>query len=205
MIHRHFRKNEKIWDEGDDTSYFAIIVSGAVKLVKLLPDGRQQIIGMLFASDFVGNLFSDKRTSFAEAATDTELCCFPRKEFERAMCDNPGIEHALLERTFQNLTQAREWLVTLGRKKATEKIATFLISLIDQTKKMHCENLPVASAKVVIELPLNRSEIADYLSLTIETVSRHFTKLKKAGIIDFDLPQRIVVLDPDRLCKLAGR
>lgn len=204
MIHRHFRKHERIWDEGDDASFYAIIVSGAVKLTKMVPDGRQQIIAIQFPSDFLGNLIFNERISFAEAATDTELCCFPKRDFEKALRQVPEIEHALLEKAFQDLAQAQEWMVTLGRKNATEKIATFLVSLMKRAEKFTCKKLPPTSNNIIIEVPMSRSEIADYLGLTLETVSRQFSRLKKRGIIQLHHSNKIEITNPSELCRLTG-
>jgi CRP/FNR family transcriptional regulator, anaerobic regulatory protein len=204
MFHRKFRKHEKIWAEGDDTAYFAIIVSGAVKLVKLLADGRQQIVGMFFSSDCIDNPFSDENASYAEAAAETELCCFPKSDFERALTERPELEHALLLKTFQDLARTREWLVILGRKNAGERLASFLVSMMEQSAKFSCRHLPTLPQNVIFEIPVSRSEIADYLGLTLETVSRQFSRLKDAGIIDIHEARFIEVRNQELLCKAAG-
>lgn len=204
MIHRRFGKNEIIWGEGEDNAYFAIIVSGAVKLVNSLPDGRQQIVGMLFPSDCLGDLFVDEHTSFAEAVSHTELCCFPQKEFERALKNDPALEHALLERTFRELVATRQWLATIGRLSAGGRLANFLVSLMEKAGRVHCQHLKDDCGECIFEIPMSRADIADYLGLTLETVSRQFSRLKNSGIIDIRDVRTIEVHDPTALCAMAG-
>ena len=204
MVHKRFAKREIIWSEGDSTAYFSIIVSGAVKLVKVLSDGRQQIVGMLFASDCLGDMFVDEHTSFAESVSDTELCCFPQKEFERALESDPLLEHALLERTFRDLVATRKWLAMIGRMGALERVSGFLVSLMEKAARINCKHRHEIDRNILFEIPISRADIADYLGLTLETVSRQFSRLRDDGIISLHDARIIEVHDPGSLCKLAG-
>lgn len=157
--------------EGDDNGLCASVVTGALKLLKTTSDGREQAVGLLGQGDFFGQPFSKSGHLTAIALSDTELCVFPRGPFEQAMDDQPRLERALLERTMRSLNEARERQLTLARKGAQARIAGFLLDLL------------AGRAGGVIELPMSRGDIADYLGLTIETVSRQFTELKNGGII----------------------
>ena len=182
---------------------FAIVVSGAVKLYKMLADGRQQIVGLLFASDCVGRAFSETQQTFAEAASDVELCCFPRQQFEQILEKHPELEHALFEKTLADLDSAREWMVALGRKTAGEKIASFLLQMMHKSELTKCPHGRPSPQLPTFELPLTRSEIADYLGLTIETVSRNFTKLRTDGLIRLLDGRTVEICDTDELAARA--
>lgn len=203
MFHQHYERGDQLWSDEDDSQVFAIVVSGTVKIYKMLTDGRQQIVGLMFSSDCLGRAFSATQQTFAEAASEVELCCFPRKKFEELLGKHPELEHALLEKTLNDLDNAREWMIALGRKTAQEKIASFLLQMTLKSRQYKCDQRrPLANVPTFV-LPLGREEIADYLGLTIETVSRHFTKLRAAGIIDLIDFRTIKVCEPDELARLS--
>ena len=199
MVHKHYSHGQNIWGEEDEAHLFSIVVSGVVKLYKMLADGRQQIVGLLFASDSLGRAFSDKQQTFAEAATDVELCCFPKKKFEQVLAGHPELEHALFEQVLTDLDLARDWMLALGRKSASEKMASFLLQMMHKTELTKCPHDRPSPNRPTFVLPLTRGEIADYLGLTIETVSRNFTKLRVDGVIGLIDGQTVEVRDPDRL------
>lgn len=200
--------NRKLADHGAElivaavpvTSY-ANIISGIVKLSKLLEDGRQQIVGLQYAPDFLGRPLRKESLVTAEAATNVELCVFPKSALERLMAESPELEHKLLEQSLTELDEAREWMVTLGRKTAQEKIASFLHMIA-----VHLDpeaDLDLGQARA-FDLPLSRADIADFLGLTIETVSRQLTKLRKAGVVSIETNRHITVPSLDRLNEVAG-
>lgn len=173
--------------EGDDNGMCANIISGALKLLKTTADGREQAVGLLFEGDFVGQPFSNTSELTAVALSDTDICQYPRGQFERVLTEQPKLERALLERTMRSLNEARDRQLTLARKGARARIAGFLV------------NLSRDGALTDIELPMSRGDIADYLGLTIETVSRQFTDLRAKGLIDAEKGGRRV-----KLINLAG-
>jgi CRP/FNR family transcriptional regulator len=197
---RKVAHGETITFEEDEVVDYANIVSGSVKLTKLLSDGRQQIVGLQFAPEFIGRPFAENVTVSAEAATDVELCVFPKAEFEKMLREQPDFEHQLLEQTLVNLDDARTWMVTLGRKTAQEKVASFLLLLASHIGKSKEEN----TGHKLFSLPLKRSDIADFLGLTIETVSRQMTKLRKTGVISIERNLEITLHDASLLKQLAG-
>ena len=193
-----------VLNEADQTEFFANIVSGVVKLAKTLPDGRQQIVGLLFAPDFLGRAYCDDNPYYAEAATEVELCCFPRDSFEALLSECPDLEHRLFEQTLDELDSAREWMLLLGRKSAQEKIASFLYLLAKRAQMTGCAHSPSAPVPV-FELPLTRADIADYLGVTIETVSRQITRLKTIGLINLIDTHHIAIPDLDALGAMSGQ
>ena len=195
-------KGEAILSEGLPGRVFANITSGAVKLSKSLGDGRQHVVGLLFAPDFVGRTFRPNSPYHAEAATDVGLCIFPKACFERVLRGHPALEHRLFERTLSDLDASREWMLLLARKTAAEKVASFLLMLAKRAPQRCCQ-LSDKTEAVRIELPLSRSEIADCLGLTLETVSRQMTQLKTSGVIDLVNHREIAIPDMARLANTA--
>jgi CRP/FNR family transcriptional regulator len=179
---------------------YSNVLSGVVKLTRGLSDGRQQIVGLQFAPDFLGRPFKVESEIEAQAATAVSLCSFPKASIERMMRDSPGLEHRLLEQTLKELDEARDWMVTLGRKTAAEKVASFLLMIarnIDPT-------LDPAAASTSFDLPLTRADIADFLGLTIETVSRQLTRLRSEGIIRIQNNRHVTVDSLTRLRRRSG-
>lgn len=187
---------QTIIGEGEVAELLFNITSGAVKIYKLLPDGRRQITGFLFKGDFLGIAHSEEYAYSAEAVSNVTLCRLPRRRFKALLDEIPRLEKQLLEVVSNELTQAQDQMLLLGRKTAREKVVSFLLSLSDHARK--------GGQKVsLISLPMNRADIADYLGLTTETVSRTFTNLKSNGAIRL-LPGNMVELaESDKLKDMA--
>lgn len=195
---RHVEAGQVILSDEEEAGFFANVVDGTVKLSKTMSDGRQQIVGLQFAPDFLGRAYGPVNRFFAEAATDVELCCFPRARFEDLLHQHPGLEHRLFEHTLEELDAAREWMLLLGRKTAEEKVASFLMMIASRAPNIGCRHSDELNF-VQFELPLTRTDIADFLGLTIETVSRQFTRLRTQGIIGITDKRQISVPDIDAL------
>lgn len=190
-----YRSQSELITVGEDVHTYSNILSGVVKLTKLMADGRQQIVGLQFAPDFLGRIFSSQSSYSAEAATDVRVCSFPKSIIEDLARSAPDMEHALHEQTLKELDEAREWMLTLGRKTATEKVASFLYLIACNIDPELEEDDHV----IRFELPLKRLEIADFLGLTIETVSRQITRLRKARIIELENNRTVIVPSLSRL------
>jgi CRP/FNR family transcriptional regulator len=205
IAHRkHYSAGQTIISDEEQVDFFANVISGAIKLTKTLPDGRQQIVGLLFAPDFLGRAYSKNNPYTAEAATNVEVCTFPNVAFERLVGEYPGLQQRLFQHTLDELDAAREWMLLLGRKTAEEKVASFLFMLARRSLMTGCvhKNTPGVAA---FELPLTRADMADYLGLTIETVSRQLTRLKTSNVIRLSTNRLIMVPDLDRLAHAAGQ
>jgi CRP/FNR family transcriptional regulator len=201
---KKYRAGETIFLEGDEVDYFGNVLSGVVKLSKLLPDGRQQIVGLQFASDFVGRAFKGKATCNAEAATELELCIFPRKPFELLLNDIHDLEEQLFANTLDELDAARDWMLLLARQTAREKVARFLLMIARRIPNIGCGGNEDADA-IRFDLPLTRTDVANFLGLTIETVSRQFTRLKTDGLIEVEKNRTITVPSVSRLEAASGQ
>ncbi len=202
MTHRHFCAGDEVLHQDETSQLFAIIVRGIVKLTRMLPDGREQIVGLLTGSDILGDLETTQSHDSVQCVTDVELCCFRRKQFETVLENHPELAHYLLKKASDNLDEARDWLTVLGRLGAMEKVARFILW---QCNKEHPGCIHQANTQVrrVVHMPLKREEIAGFLGMTIETVSRNMSKLKTDGIIELINSKEIRILDIDRLRNLA--
>lgn len=190
---------ELIGDSETVTS-FSNMLSGVVKLSKVLPDGRQQIVGLQFAPDFLGRPFKSESPLNAVAATSVSLCSFPRSAVDRMIKEAPELEHRLLKQTLNELDEARDWMLTLGRKTASEKVASFLHLVATHIDP----EAATGDGPITYDLPLTRADIADFLGLTIETVSRQMTKLRKDDVIEIENNRQVTIPDIARLAKRAN-
>ncbi|KAA3448374.1 transcriptional regulator [Mesorhizobium sp. SARCC-RB16n] len=179
---------------------YSNVLSGVVKLTKGLWDGRQQIVGLQFPPDFLGRPFKSESQINAESATEVSLCSFPKAAIERMMREAPALEHRLLKQTLVELDEARDWMVTLGRKTALEKVASFLF-LIARNIDPAAE---ISKRAATFDLPLTRADIADFLGLTVETVSRQLTELRADGVIRIKNNRHVVVDSVSRLQRCSG-
>jgi CRP/FNR family transcriptional regulator len=186
-----------------DPKWFAIIISGVVKLVKAQPDGRQQIVGLLFPSDFLGRPYSPNSSLIIEAVTDLEVCCFPRAAFEDLMREYPSLEQAFLKRTLDELDASREWMFVLGRKTAQERVASLLLLITDQITQAQ-PGTKAARSSLTFDLPLSRAELADCLGLTIETVTRQIRNMKSQRVLVTEGRRKVTITCLAALSAMAG-
>ena len=184
---REIRKGETFIEEGTPATDFFNITRGTVKLFKLLPDGRQQVTGFAAMGHFLGLAVSDTYAFSAEAIEPVQLCRFSRPKLREVLHDFPALEQRLLETACNELVAAQEQMLLLGRKTARERVATFLVA--------QCQVVPPCGPSELVPLPMTRSEIADYLGLTIETVSRTFSRFKAEKRIATPSNSQVVILD----------
>ncbi len=193
-----FEPGELIVEEDATVRQVANVLTGTIKLFKLLPDGRQQITGFLFAGDFLGPMLSGEYATFAEAVTRVELCLFDQDRLRDQMDAWPHLERRLFEDATATLDRALDWMLLLGRKTATERVASFFVMLAERA---------VAGGErrdsVVVEVPMSRCDIADYLGLTMETVSRQISSLRRQGLLEVAGAHAIEVGDLEGLRRLA--
>ncbi len=199
--YREYAAGEVIVWAGDKMDFVASVVAGVATLTQTMEDGRRQMVGLLLASDFIGRPNRDSVAYDVTATTDVTLCCFRRKPFHEMVKTTPNISQRLLDMTLDELDAAREWMLLLGRKTAREKIASFL-SIIARREASALGGVP--GKDVAFELPLTREAMADYLGLTLETVSRQMSALKRDQVIQLEGKRRIVVADFDLLMDETG-
>lgn len=200
-FYQDYEPGEEIVGEQEPIKSVGSLVTGVVALHKTLEDGRRQMVGLLFASDFIGRPLREFAPYEAVAVTDVRMCLFHRREFERVLLRSQSLERRLLEMTLDELDAARDWMVLLGRKTAKERLASFFMILARRAAMLKKTSL---AEGVTVELPLTREAIAEYLGLTIETVSRQFTAMRKNGLIEMIDRRSIKILDLGSLADLAG-
>ncbi|MDP5350454.1 MAG: Crp/Fnr family transcriptional regulator [Paracoccaceae bacterium] len=199
--YRSFEAGQTVIWSGDRMDFVGSVVSGIATLTQTMEDGRTQMVGLLLPSDFVGRPGRRGAAYDVVATTDMVMCCFRKKGFEELLEATPHIAHRLLEMTLDELDAAREWMLVLGRKTAREKIASLLAIIARRDAVL---NAAKGGGPVVFDLPLTREAMADYLGLTLETVSRQISALKKDGVIVLDGKRHVTVPDMARLIDEAG-
>ena len=182
--------------EGEPAGHFFNMTRGTAKLYKLLPDGRRQITGFGQTGDFLGLAVSSTYAFSAEAITPVRACRFSRRKLTSLLDDFPAMERRLLEVASNELVVAQAQMLLLGRKTARERVASFLLAQRERARACY-EPLDT------IDLPMTRGDIADYLGLTIETVSRTLTKFKKDGLIGLPNYSSVTLTDDEGLQELA--
>ncbi|OIQ27042.1 MAG: transcriptional regulator [Alphaproteobacteria bacterium MedPE-SWcel] len=207
--YRSFQAGQPVIWSGDQMTFVGSVVSGIATLTQTMEDGRTQMVGLLLPSDFVGRPGRSGAAYNVVATTDVVMCCFRKKPFEELMVRTPHIAQRLLEMTLDELDAAREWMLVLGRKTAREKIASLMSILARRNASLGPELGPEPGPEempgaVSFDLKLTREAMADYLGLTLETVSRQITALKKAGVIRLEGKRHVIVPDMRRLIEEAG-
>lgn len=200
---RTLSPGESLFWEGEDSVLVANVIDGVLKLATGTEDGREQIVGVVYPSEFIGRPFGGTTNHGVTALTEARVCVFNRSDFDAFARQHPGLEHKLLERTLSELDRTRDWMVLLGRKSAAEKVASFLLELSDRLAPAGCE-VSFEAAPRRFTLPFSRQQIADVLGLTIETVSRQFTRLKAEGVIDLPSRREVIIRDHAALVAEAG-
>lgn len=181
-------------EEGAPATDFYNITSGNVKLFKALPDGRRQITGFATTGHFLGLAVSDQYAFGAEATDTVRLCRFSRARMRQLMDDFPRLERRLLAEASNELVAAQNQMLLLGRKTARERVASFLLERAREAPNP-AEDVP---------LPMTRSDMADYLGLTIETVSRTLSWMRTERLIAIGKGHTIRITAMERLESLAA-
>jgi CRP-like cAMP-binding protein len=193
---RHVAHHEHLFFEGDAQSYLYEVERGIVCLYKLHSDGRRQIISFCYPGDVIGLGSPDVHFCSAEAMSETSVRCIPLGAIKRMVQADARFGQRLLDVLATELAASRGQILRLGRPMAIEKVASFLISIARRSSVRNGDG-------VKLELPMLRADIADFLGLTLETVSRTFTKLKLEGIIELPSSKTVIIRDKARLENLA--
>ena len=194
--HIHFASCETVFGQEEMTTSVYNLLEGIMRLYKLLPDGRRQIIGFALPGDFLGMTTSARHSFSADAIGAVAVCRFSKTSFARFIEDKPHLLRRINELAIRELSQAQDHMVLLGRRSAEEKVATFLLGWRDRLVQLR-------GPANTVPLPMSRQDIADFLGLTIETVSRTFTKLERDRVIGIQ-PGSVCLLDPARAEAMAA-
>jgi len=200
-FYKTYAAGQTIAMRGDALDVVASVVSGTATLDRAIEDGRTQMVGLLLPSDFIGRPGRGTLQYDVTAVSEVTLCCFKRKPFEALLIEIPHVQERLLEMALDELDAARDWMLLLGRKTAREKIASLLILMAKRT--MHPDGKVMGDTSR-LELPISRETMANFLGLTIETVSRQFTGLRKDGVIALDGNRVVLIPDLETLLMETG-
>jgi CRP/FNR family transcriptional regulator len=196
IVHQsHIETKGTFVHQGEEATSVFSVVDGMVRLYKLLSDGRRQIVGFAMPGDFLGLALHNRYGFSADAVDSVRLCRFDRSEFDRLVSAKPHFLRRLHDFATHELVIAQEQMTLIGRRSAEERVAAFLIAMRERWTR-------IRGASVTIQLPMQRLDIADYLGLTIETVSRTLTKLARDRVI-LIVPEAVRILDEGRLAQIA--
>jgi CRP-like cAMP-binding protein len=184
-----FGKGETIFHEGDQALYWYEVLSGIVRTCRFLGDGHRQLIGFFYPNDVVG-VGGVVHGESAEAVTDVVLRRIPAASGADGHSPESGRRDEALHKALES---ARRSIFLFGHRTATQRVAAFLLTIAERT-----------AARSDVQIPMTRSDIADYLNLTLHTVSRTISDFARKRLIALDGPQTMRILDPDQLCVLAG-
>lgn len=194
--HLTLDKGQTLFGQGEPANAVYNVIAGALRLTRLLPDGRRQVMGFALPGDFLGLGLRERFSVSAEALGPVRTCRFGRPDFAAVVEAKPHLLRSLHARAGYELTLAEDQMLLLGRRTAEEKVAAFLLSLRDRFAR-------TGHLSVTVELPMGRQDMADHLGLTIETVSRMLSRLDRARTILL-VPGGVRLLDMDRLEQLAA-
>ena len=194
--HVHLAAHETLFTAGQEAKSVHNIVAGVARLYKLLPDGRRQIIGFALPGDFLGLAISERYTFSVDAIDAVSACRFPAEVFSQFVRARPQLLVRMNELAARELAQAQEQMLLLGRRSAEEKIAAFLVAWRERLAQ-------IGDARKTIALPMSRQDIADYLGLTIETVSRTLTRFEREKMLVI-VTGGVRLLDTDRAESMAA-
>ena len=186
-----FARNEEIFGEEEEADFVYKLISGVVRTVRILRDGRRQITDFQFAGEVFGFEVGHSHRFSAEAVTDCQVALIRRSAVNKAADQDMGASQALWAMASRDLTRLQEHVMLLGRKNASERVGGFLLDMAERT-----------GGGRAVELPMSRTDMADYLGLTIETVSRTLTQMERDGIIGMPTCRRIELRDRGALGRL---
>ena len=193
--HRVFPAKTVLFEQGTKADFVYSVSEGTIRLFRLLPDGRRQIIGFAIKGDFLGVTMDEVHEYTAEAVDSIRVCRIPRTGFATMLDEKPHVLKKLHQLAGREIHNSQDQIVLLGRKNAEERVAAFLLSFRERLGR-------IGTKSVTIPLPMSRQDIADFLGLTIETVSRTISKLAREKLIVV-VPDGIRILDVDHLTQLA--
>ena len=189
-----YRRGETIFNEGDPAEFAYKVLSGVVRLCKHLSDGRRQIAQFLLPGDYFSFMELAEHSFTAEAVADVILVSYPQRQFERVVEERAGLRRRFSVLLSKTIHASQNHLVILGRQNAKEKLASFLVMLLERRGE---------DAGALIEMQISRQDIADYLGLTIETVCRVLSDMKRSQLIDIPNVHQLTIRNREALGDIA--
>jgi CRP/FNR family transcriptional regulator len=191
-----FEGGQTIFSEGDMARNAYGLSHGVVRLYRLLPDGRRQVVAFALPGDFLAMPLADHFSFSADAVGEISVCRFPREELKRLIQTNPGIMRLLIEFAARELQSAQDQLTLLGNGSAEERVVAFLVNWRRRVARL-------TPAPQAVPLQMRRQDIADFLGLKLETISRTFAKLEQRNVIRV-VPHGVVLMGLEQSELAAG-
>ena len=200
---RTYSHDQMVGEAGEPLSFVGFVASGILRLQKLQPDGRLNVVGLLVENDMFGRLFNGPLHFSIAATGDTEICAFPREPFEKLANSWPELERLVMLNILNELDAAREWMLILTNYRVTERLAGFLLLLCRRWANV--ARLDQSGQEGIgLTIPVSRSDLANFLGTRPESLSRAFHALADDGLIRLRTPYEIDILDIAALIDLAG-
>ncbi|MGD2131373.1 MAG: helix-turn-helix domain-containing protein [Maricaulaceae bacterium] len=190
---RFYRAKEMVFLEGEPADFAYQVIEGAVRLLRTTADGRRQLVGFACKGEWLAVGSGPSYSHTAETLTDSRLRAMSRAEMDRRMRNDRVFLSNMMDIAASKLHEAEEQMILLGQRSALQKVAAFLVTI---ARRLDCRGEE-------LYLPMDRADVADYLGLTIETVSRKFTQLKTSGVIALSAPSRVRICHPRALKAIA--
>ncbi len=200
---RNFSAGQVVMGQHEDAILVGNVVTGVVKLTNTSEDGHQQIVGLLYPSDFFGRAYQTETRFSLEAATDVMLCCMDRIAFEHVLARFPELEHELYIHALDEIDSMREWDALINGRTTMQRVAIFLYILAKRSGNRFCVE-GTAPRNPVISVPISRRDFAGYIGTTPETLSRNIQTLARKGVIRISDSKHFELLSGARLAAYAG-
>lgn len=197
---QQLQPHQVVFYESDPAERMYELVSGAIMLYKLLPDGRRQVVDILDHGDLFGLQYGKYYDCTAETLTDAEIRVLDRKDIDTSL----GLQQHVGQCLVAKMESMHDHAMLLGRKSAMERVASFLMRMVPNRGMQDCPGPQGDTDEMIVELTMTRQEIADYLGLTIETVSRAISELKRRGLVKIEKHDRILITRVCGICQITG-
>lgn len=199
IVQRRYKKGQMIFFEGDVSDELFVITSGKIKVYKYTKEGKEQIMYILSEGDFIGDLSLLKKKEFkfnAEALVDTHICVLKKADFDKILIENPEISLNILEVLHDRIIKLENTVKNLGTKDIEERLANLLLTFIKDFGK------PIGG-EIELEIPLSREDLANFIGVTRETISRKLSNMQNAGVIELVGNKKIIIKDINYLESLV--
>ncbi len=199
---KSFKKGEMVFRAGEPSEHLYILHKGQVKIYRLSESGKEQLIRIMEPGDFMGELAlftNESLTSYAEAMKDTEICAIHKSEMKEMLLSNPSISLKIIEEFSRRLNETEKNIESLSSQDSEKRLATYLLELSAANEQVGANHEPIQ-----ITLPMSKKDLASYMGMTRETLSRRLSSFQDQGLISMSGQRKITILDVDALGEIEN-